>query len=247
MAQDDFAHAYFICSDDLHVRLDRFIGDMAVKPAKQPREVEKILSGLVRDMTHRLIIAPAQDPSVNPNLRRATEMSAKAIERAVAVALKPSLRSLDSRQFVKLAEHLDCTRRVVDYRGVQRSFITLPVGDEIADQVPVVHARAQEAYTREEAQMMINLLTRIIDIGIYWFSEEPIRILRPGPLVKTAYNGATVAIAGAARTVVKESFPRLNQPQAVNISAYLGSFVDRFELHPNMPEGWHIRTGVALH
>lgn len=219
----------FPASDHLHSLTDGFIQRMrGANPRPEPQVVEQIMTTFLQEALDAFMIKPSKLSGLSPNLMRVVTFTTETINKASQVVVRSTVKKLDVRQTKDIAEYMDSVRHQFD--GSWN--ICFPISPELAHTAQEGFHMAIDGKKQQAMPMMIQYFHRLTDTSMYWYFEEPLRLLKFGPILRKVADIGIATTRKATHSVVDTVIPKLNDDQAKVSAEYalsllkLGPFRD---------------------
>ncbi|MBQ0752994.1 MAG: hypothetical protein KBT87_04260 [Gammaproteobacteria bacterium] len=201
----------FASSDKLHQTTDGFIQRMrGPNPQPEPQTIEKIMHAFLDESLHAFMVRPAQLSNLSPNLMRIVRFTTETISRASHVVVKSTVKKLNTEQTKEMAEYMDTVR--AEFDGTW--YICFPISEQLSHTGQQGFHMAIDGKREQALPMMIEYFHNITDIAMKCYFEEPIKLLRLGPILGKIAGAGIATSRKATHAVVDKVIPKLDADQA---------------------------------
>ncbi|MBA3981214.1 MAG: hypothetical protein C0462_11495 [Alcanivorax sp.] len=221
----------FRSSDHLHQTTDGYIQRMARPDARpDPQTLETIMEVFVDEALSVFFLQPTELVGLSPRMQRVIQVSADTISKATGMVVKRAARKLELPQHRDAADYMDQMRLMVPGRdGEERWYVAFPVPEALAGQLERARDQAEGGDTVTAAATLAAALHEVTDIALHWYLEEPVRLLRFGPIMKKMAQVALETTRKATHGVIRRVFADMKGEQVVLSTRYMAGMVVRPE------------------
>ncbi len=201
----------FPASEHLHNLTEGFIQRMRGPGARpEPQVVEQIMSTFLQEALDAFMIKPSRLSGLSPGLMRVVMFTTDTINKASQVVVRSTVKKLDLQQNKDIAEYMDSVRHQFD--GSWN--ICFPISPELAHTAQEGFHMAIDGKKNQAMPMMIQYFHRLTDTAMFWYFEEPLRLLKFGPILRKVADVGIATTRKATHTVVDKVIPKLDDEQA---------------------------------
>lgn len=207
----------FAASDRLHQTSDSFIQRMRNSCARtEPETIDAIMAMFLNEALTAFMITPAEKATLSPTLMRIILFTTETINKAARMVIRSTARKLNVAQNRDIAEYMDKVRYVID----DQWHICLPIDDITADKARTGFALAMDGQHTSATPLMQEYFHRVTDIALKWYFEDPVALLRLGPVLRRLAEVGVATTRKATHTMIDNVIPRLTDEQARVASEY---------------------------
>ena len=220
-------HVAFPASDRLHHTTDGFIKRMRAGSTRpEPDTVEKIMSRFVDEALETYFLTPSEMLGLGRTMKRIVHLTADTISRTTHGVVKRTARKLDINQNREAAEYMDRMRLCrADEQGNEVWYISFPISDTMARHARNAVELAEAGDTDQALPRLTDFLHELTDVAMYWYFEEPMKLLGFGPVMQRIINVAIETTRKACHSVIKRVFRKLDGPQVQEAARYLDALL----------------------
>ena len=212
----------FAASDHLHNTTDHFIKHMQSSGARpDPAAIEEIMTTFMRESLDSFMIKPARLAELSPGLMRIVTFTTETITKASSVVVRSTVKKLNLQQNRDIAAYMDSIRHPFD--GTWH--VGFPISPELANVAYEGFHMAIDGHKDQAMPTMINFFHRLTDISMYWYFEEPLRLLRLGPILRKVADVGIATTRKATHTVIDSVITKLDDDQARIAAEYAMSLL----------------------
>lgn len=216
-------HVAFPASEQLHLTTDGFIRRMrdgADRP--EPDTVEQIMTRFVDEALQVYFLQPSEMLGLSRGMKRVVHMTAETISRTTHMVVRRTAGKLDIRQNREAAEYMDKMRMMrPDSKGNEVWFISFPISDAMARKAYSAIELADNGNVDQALPRLTEFLHELTDVAMYWYFEEPMKLLGFGPVMRRIINGAVETTRKACHGVIKRVFRKLEGEQVQEAARYM--------------------------
>jgi hypothetical protein len=204
----------FRSSDLLHQTTDSFIKRMrggATRP--EPETIEKIMSTFMQEVLHNFFIVPTEQAGLPPSTQKIVQFTVDTINKATHLVIKSTVRKLDIDQNRRAAEYMDTVRFKLDKSGEEIWFVAFPLNDMMAAKGRKAFELGLNGQGKQALPALLEYFHQLTDIALYWYFEEPMKLLRFGPIMRKVSEVGVATTRKATHTVIDKVIPGMNDEQ----------------------------------
>lgn len=212
----------FRASQKLHQTTDGFIERMrggSTRP--EPDTIETIMATFIHEVLNNFFLMPTEQAGLPASTRKVVQFTADTIEKATHMVIRSTARKLDIVQNQRAAEYMDSVRFSLNIKDEQVWFVGFPLDETVAARGRQAIELGLAGHTSDGKQAMMTYLHQVTDLGLYWFFEEPIKLLHFGPILRKVAEVGVVTTRKATHTVIDKVFPGMNDEQLKIISRFV--------------------------
>ena len=220
-------HVAFPASDRLHLTTDAFIERMRGSARQpEPDTVEEIMSRFLDEALETYFLTPSEMLGLGRGMKRIVHLAADTISRTAHGVLKRTVRKLDIDQNREAAEYMDKMRLLhTQAGGSEVWYIAFPVSDAMARHARNAIELAEAGDTDQALPRLTDFLHELTDVALYWYFEEPMRLLGFGPVMRRVVHVAIETTRKACHGVIRRVFRKLDGPQVQEAARYLDALL----------------------
>lgn len=213
----------FASSEHLHTTTDGFIHRMAQNsPRPEPQTIETIMVSFLDEALEAFFVQPQEFLGLSSGMRRIVNMTVDTISKATRMVVTRTARKMDLEQNRASAEYMDTMRLChTDADGNETWYIAFPIEERLREQGDAAIASARNGYTRSARDQMTEFLLALTDVGLYWYFEEPMKLMKFGPVVQRAVNMGVETTRKATKSTIRKVFPKLEDEQLSAAADYI--------------------------
>lgn len=201
----------FASSDRLHEITDGYIQRMRSNSARaEPETIERIMAMFLDEALAAFMIKPAELSGLSPALMRVIVFTTDTITKASQVVIRSTAKKLNVVQNRDIAEYMDKVRYQLDGRW----HICLPIDDAFAERARQGFELAIDGKRQQAMPLMLDYFHRITDIALKWYFEDPLQLLRLGPILRKVADVGVATTRKATHAMIDNVIPKLNDEQA---------------------------------
>lgn len=213
-------------SDRMHELGDGFIERMhggATKP--EPKVVAELITGLMNETLDAYIVRPANELNLRPNLLRSVMLAVGVVKKAGNAVIGRVTKKMSIEQNRAAADYMDSLRLRFEEDGKIVTYVAFPMDEELKDlartDLPVAMEQELSAHNKELA----DFLAVMFDNAAYWYLDQPIKLMKFGPIMGKVVHVAADTVKGALRGIVRDIVPKLNAQEASSFAAYMAGML----------------------
>lgn len=217
----------FPSSEKLHTTTDGFIRRMADGArTPEPATVEAIMNDFLDEALDAFFIAPQDFLGLSGGMKRVVNMAVDTISSASHMVVKRTAKKLDIQQNRDAANYMDTMRiQRPDADGNAVWYVSFPMGDALRDKGRQAIETARAGDTRAAREQMTAFLLELADVGLYWYFEEPMKLMGFGPVMRRMVDMGVETTRKATKSVIRRVFAKLEGPQVVAAADYIESLM----------------------
>jgi len=201
----------FPASEHLHNITDGFIQRMRGPGAKpEPQVIEQIMTTFLQESLDAFMIKPSRLSGLSPGLMRVVTFTTETINKASQVVVRSTVKKLNVQQNKDIAEYMDTVRHQFD--GTWN--ICFPISPDLAQTAQDGFHMAINGKRAEALPMMMQYFHRLTDTAMYWYFEQPLGLLKFGPILRKVADVGIATTRKATHAVVDNVIPKLSDEQA---------------------------------
>ena len=212
----------FRASDTLHQTTDGFIQRMRAGAARpEPDTIERIMTTFIHEVLQNFFLLPTEQAGLPPSTLKVVQFTVDTIQKATQMVIRNTARKLDIHQNRRAADYMDSVRFSLDLQGETVWFVGYPLNETIA-------ARGRQAIELGLAgngaagkPALMAYLHQVTDLGLFWFFEEPIKLLHFGPILRKLADVGVATTRKATHTVIDRVIPGMNDEQLKIVSRFV--------------------------
>ena len=206
----------FRSTETLHQATDGFIRRMRASATRpEPETIEKIMSIFMQEVLHNFFIVPTEMAKLPPSTQKIVQFTVDTISKATHLVIKSTVKKLDVEQNRRAAEYMDTIRFKLDIKGEEIWFVAFPLNEMMAAKGRKTFEAGINGEGQQAMPMLLEYFHQLTDIAIYWYFEEPIKLLRFGPIMRKAAEVGVATTRKASHTVIDKIIPGLNPEQLI--------------------------------
>lgn len=206
----------FRSSETLHQTTDGFIRRMrngATRP--EPETIEKIMSVFMQEVLHNFFIVPTEMAKLPASTQKIVQFTVDTINKATHLVIKSTVKKLDIDQNRRAAEYMDTVRFSLDVKGEEMWFVAFPLNEMMAAKGRKAFEMGINGDGRQAMPMLLEYFHQLTDIALYWYFEEPMKLLRFGPIMRKVADVGIATTRKATHTVIDKVIPGMSPEQLV--------------------------------
>ncbi|MFN3714370.1 MAG: hypothetical protein ACK4SX_11995 [Alcanivoracaceae bacterium] len=206
----------FRSSDNLHQTTDSFIQRMRSGASRpEPETIEKIMSTFMQEVLHNFFIVPTEQAGLPSSTQKIVQFTVDTINKATHLVIKSTVRKLDIDQNRRAAEYMDTVRFSKEINGEQIWFVAFPLNDMMALKGRKAFELGINGQGKQALPALLEYFHQLTDIALYWYFEEPMKLLRFGPIMRKVSDVGVATTRKATHTVIDKVIPGMNDEQLV--------------------------------
>lgn len=170
-------------SETLHQTTDSFINRMrggASRP--EPETIEKIMSTFMQEVLHNFFIVPTEQAGLPSSTQKVVQFTVDTINKATHLVIKSTVRKLDIDQNRRAADYMDTVRFKLESNGEDIWFVAFPLNEMMAAKGRKAFEQGINGQGKQALPALLEYFHQLTDIALYWYFEEPMKLLRFGPI-----------------------------------------------------------------
>lgn len=201
----------FASSDRLHQLTDGFIQRMRSPGARaEPETIERIMAMFMEEALAAFMIRPSELSGLSPTLMRVILFTTETITKASQVVIRSTAKKLNVAQNRDIADYMDKVRRP---HG-DHWYICLPINDTLLEHGRTGFQLAIDGDLRQATPRMLAYFHGVTDLAMKWYFEDPIQLLRLGPILRKVADVGVTTTRKATHTMIDSVIPKLDAHQA---------------------------------
>ncbi len=205
---------------------DGFIERMqggATKP--EPKVVAELITGLMNETLDAYITRPSTELNLRPHILRSANFAVNAVKKTGNVIIGRITKKMSIEQNRAAADYMDMLRVKFEEDGELVTYVAFPMDEELKQlartDLPVAMEQELSAHNKELA----DFLAVMFDNAAYWYLDQPVSLMKFGPLAGKVVHVGSDAIKGALRAAIRDIIPKLNAEEAAGFAAYLADML----------------------
>lgn len=217
----------FRSSDRLHENTDSFIKRMADGARRpEPATVEAIMNDFLDEALDAFFIQPQDFLGLGSGMRRVVNMAAETISKASHMVVKRTAKKLDIEQNREAARYMDTMRiQADDANGESAWFVSFPIDQRMVAEARDAIDKARAGQNQAARDAMDTFLTKLADVGLHWYFEEPMKLMGFGPIMQKVVNVGVETTRKATKSVIRKVFAKLDDDQLKAAADYIESLM----------------------
>ena len=213
----------FASSEHLHTTTDGFIQRMGQDaPRPEPQTIETIMVSFLDEALDAFFVQPQEFLGLSNGMRRIVNMTVDTISKATRMVVTRTAKKMDLAQNHASAEYMDTMRLChTDAAGNETWYIAFPIENKLREQGEAAIASARKGYTQSARDQITEFLLALTDVGLYWYFEEPMKLMKFGPVIQRAVNMGVETTRKATKSTIRKVFPKLNDEQLHAAADYI--------------------------
>ncbi len=205
----------FASSEHLHTTTDGFINRMAQdSPRTEPETIETIMVSFLDEALEAFFVQPQELLGLSGGMRRIVNMTVDTISKATRMVVTRTAKKMDLEQNRAAAEYMDTTRLChTDADGHDTWYIVFPIEEQLREQAEAAIAAARQGYSQSAREQLTEVMLALTDVGLYWYFEEPMKLMQFGPVIQRAVNMGVETTRKATKSAISKVFPKLDNEQ----------------------------------
>lgn len=211
----------FRSSEMLHNTTDGFIQRMrngATRP--EPETLDAIMSTFMKEVLHNFFIVPTEQANLPSSTQRIVQLAVDTISKASHLVIKSTVKKLDIDQNKRAAEYMDTVRFSIHKGDETIWFVAFPLNDMMAAKGRKAFEQGIDGKGKQAMPALLEYFHQLTDIGVYWYFEEPIKLLRFGPIMRKIADVGIATTRKATHSVIDKVIPAMNEEQLVIACQY---------------------------
>ncbi|PKM21666.1 MAG: hypothetical protein CVV10_08225 [Gammaproteobacteria bacterium HGW-Gammaproteobacteria-14] len=211
----------FRSSEMLHRTTDGFIQRMrngASRP--EPETLDAIMSTFMKEVLHNFFIVPTEQANLPSSTQRIVQLAADTISKASHLVIKSTVKKLDIDQNKRAANYMDTVRFSINKDDETIWFVAFPLNDMMAAKGRKAFEQGINGEGKQAMPALLEYFHQLTDIGVYWYFEEPIKLLRFGPIMRKVADVGIATTRKATHSVIDKVIPAMNEEQLVIACQY---------------------------
>lgn len=231
-------HFAFRASDDLHGHVDGFLTRQAAgSTRKEPETIEAIMQHLVAEVLDAYLTTTANRVGLDRKGKRIIDTTTKTVNKAANFVMARAVHKLDLDQHRGIADYMASLRLL--HEGGAISSVAFPVGDDLASHGRAVTEKVMDGGGAKGNRELLVFMNELLDVGADYYLDQPLRIMKFGPVLRSVSTTSTSAIRKAVQFAIKELVPTLNKDQSVELATYLSELIQDHPVGDPTPLGRH--------
>ena len=208
-------------SETLHQTTDSFINRMrggASRP--EPETIEKIMSTFMQEVLHNFFIVPTEQAGLPSSTQKVVQFTVDTINKATHLVIKSTVRKLDIDQTRRAADYMDTVRFKLESNGEDIWFVAFPLNEMMAAKGRKAFEQGINGQGKQALPALLEYFHQLTDIALYWYFEEPMKLLRFGPIMRKVSEVGVATTRKATHTVIDKVIPGMTPEQLVIACRY---------------------------
>ncbi|MEE4252089.1 MAG: hypothetical protein V2I38_15990 [Alcanivoracaceae bacterium] len=211
----------FRSSEMLHQTTDGFINRMRSGASRpEPETIEKIMSTFMQEVLHNFFIVPTEQAGLPSSTQKVVQFTVDTINKATHLVIKSTVRKLDIDQNRRAAEYMDTVRFKLEQDGEDIWFVAFPLNEMMAAKGRKAFELGINGQGKQALPALLEYFHQLTDIALYWYFEEPMKLLRFGPIMRKVSDVGVATTRKATHTVIDKVIPGMNEEQLVIACQY---------------------------
>jgi hypothetical protein len=211
----------FRSSEMLHQTTDGFINRMRSGASRpEPETIEKIMSTFMQEVLHNFFIVPTEQAGLPSSTQKVVQFTVDTINKATHLVIKTTVRKLDIDQNRRAADYMDTVRFKLEKDGNDIWFVAFPLNEMMAAKGRKAFELGISGQGKQALPALLEYFHQLTDIALYWYFEEPMKLLRFGPIMRKVADVGIATTRKATHTVIDKVIPGMNEEQLVIACQY---------------------------
>ena len=217
----------FVSSDKLFSTTDGFITRMNEDGARpEPQTVEAIMTDFLNEALEVYFVQPQDFLGLSSGMKRVVNMTVDTISKAATMVVKRAAKKMDLEQNREAARYMDTMRLcVTDDGGAERWYVAFPLDEGVRGKAEAAIAEIRKGHTESGRNQLTDYLLELADVGLYWYFEEPMKLLGFGPVMRRAADMGVETTRKATKSTISRIFPKLDEKQLGAAADYIESLM----------------------
>lgn len=204
----------FRSSAELHDTTDAFIQRMRGGTTNtEPDTVERIMSLFMGEALHTFFIVPSEGAKLPSSTQKMVQFAVDTISKASHLVIKSATRKLDIHQHRRAADYMDSVRFMKEIDGEEVWFVAFPLNETIAAKGRKAFTMAINGEGKKAVPALQEYFHQLTDISLYWYFEEPMKLLRFGPILRKLSEVGVATTRKASHAVIDKTIPGMTNEQ----------------------------------
>ena len=222
--------AYYVAfrsSERLHRTTDGFIRRMGdATPRLEPATIESIMADFLDQSLAVFFLRPAELVGLSGGMLRGVTLAADTINKASRLVISRAAKKLDLAQHREAARYMDQMRRVIpDENGNEAWYVLFPIEDTLAGKLEQALALCEAGQPEQARPALVEYLHALTDVALYWYFEQPVKLLGFGPIMRKMATVALDTTRKATHGVINKVFAGLKDEQIIHATRYMHSLL----------------------
>ncbi|MGB0922391.1 MAG: hypothetical protein ACPG06_01205 [Alphaproteobacteria bacterium] len=213
-------------SDHMHDLGDGFIERMqggATKP--EPKVVAELITGLMNETLDAYITRPATELSLRPHILRSAMFAVNAVKKTGNVVIGRVTKKMSIEQNRGAADYMDSLRVLFNEDDELVTYVGFPIDAELKGLAQTALPLAMEQELSAHNRELADFLAVMFDNAAFYYLDQPIGLMKFGPLMGKIVHVGADAIKGALRSAIRDIVPKLNAEEAAGFAHYLAEML----------------------
>ena len=204
----------FRSSPELHQTTDAFITRMRSSGARpEPETIERIMTLFMQEVLHNFFLVPCDQANMPPSTRKIIQFTVDTINKATHLVIKSTVRKLDVDQNRRAADYMDTVRFMKELDGEPVWYVAFPLNDMMAAKGRKAFILGIDGDINKAIPALQEYFHQLTDIALYWYFEEPMKLLRFGPIMRKVSEVGVATTRKATHTVIDKVIPGMDKEQ----------------------------------
>lgn len=204
----------FRSSTELHETTDAFIQRMRKGSTRTETDtIEKIMSLFIREVLHTFFIVPSQGAKLPPAKQKIIQLAVDTISKATHLVIKSTVRKLDIHQHHRAADYMASVRFMKEIDGEDVWFVAFPLNETVATKGRKAFTMTINGEGRKAMPALQEYFHQLTDVSLYWYFEEPMKLLRFGPIMRKVSEVGIATTRKATHSVIDKTIPGMTDEQ----------------------------------
>lgn len=222
--------AYYVAfrsSERLHRTTDGFIQRMREPaPRLEPATIESIMADFLDQSLAVFFLRPAELVGLSGGMLRGVTLAADTINKAARLVVSRAAKKLDLAQHRETARYMDQMRRMIPADdGSEDWYVLFPIEDTLAGRLEQAMALCEAGQPDQARPALVEYLHALTDVALYWYFEQPIKLLGFGPIMRKMADVALDTTRKATHGVIRKVFADLKGEQVEHATRYMHSLL----------------------
>lgn len=220
-------HVAFRASEKLHTSTQEYIDHLAdLRSRPNPRLLADVMNHFTRDSLDAFMLLPMEELGISGAQRKLVEFAADTVQTTSQMVLKATVNKLDHTQHIKSAEYMDAMRLLLPHENEDHVwFVSFQAPDHFAERARASMARARAQGPQAELQETIHVMKTLTDLAIRNYYEQPLAILRFGPILGKITSVAISTVRKGTHSTIENLLPKLSEEQLIKGIDYFNALL----------------------
>ena len=212
----------FPCSAELRNDTEKLIINLHARVSEpQNKMAMSTIDLLIEDLLNGFLLNLIDVLEMKNFMAKLVRSTANTINKAGSSIANASLKRMDNEQLRPMGEHVASLMLDVQIEDQVHPWMGVPVTDDLSTEIEGLLVGLRGDSPKDFVPVAMDVLDKLTDQAVDVYIAESVRLLQVGIVLRKMASGATSAVKGAMRMMVKKTLPDLDETQLRALADYI--------------------------